>query len=84
MLLISPLPIDFCIRDFQPENQANLVNSDTQWDTDVGDWEGQVSGNNQGEHQQAEGDSNSGWEEMRKLWVDKQYSSSELEMALRV
>lgn len=30
ILVISPLPIDFCLRDAQPENPANLVSSDTQ------------------------------------------------------
>lgn len=32
ILLISPLPTDFCLRDFHLESQVNLVYSDTQGD----------------------------------------------------
>lgn len=58
VLLISPLPTDFCLRDFQPKSQANLVNSDTQRAADIRDREGRVSGKYPGG--QPEGGSSSG------------------------
>lgn len=42
ILLISPLPTDFCLRDFHLESQVNLVYSDTQGETGLrspGWWE---------------------------------------------